>query len=109
MIGAWKTATVAKDGTESGEVDLGRDFEKVLVIIPTIDSATVTVEIVKDEGGTAYDMNQLDADATGSFASATTAGTGGIACIFPCGAQFIKILCGAAQTTAARTFYVRGL
>lgn len=103
----WESAVVAKNGTLSTEVDLGANYKYVTVLIPTIDSATVSVQGLKTSGGTAYPIHDWK-DADGTVLQATTAGTGGIAVTFKCGFQFIKLLCGAAQTTAAVTFYARG-
>jgi len=107
--GRWITATVAITETVSGEVDLGEVFRKVLVLVPTLDNATVTVHVAKESGGTFFPIYALDDDATGDFPHATTALTTAKAVIFECGAQHIKIVCGAAQNGGARTFYARGL
>ena len=110
MISAWKSAVIASGGTLSAEVDLGKDYKRVLVIAPTIDSATINVKVATASGGTYYSMYILDADATGSFLHATTAGTGAIAVTFDIGgAQYVKILVGAAQSSGAVTFLVRGI
>lgn len=105
----WESAVVAKNGTLSAEADLGASYKYVTVLIPTIDSATVSVQGLKASGGTAYPIHDWrDADADGTVLQATTAGTGGVAVTFKCGFQFVKVLCGAKQTTAAVTFYLRG-
>ncbi len=124
MAGGWKTALIDIDRTTeftgddvdqySELVDLGSSFSHVLVKIPTITSATVTIAICK-EGSLAKAKEEvpdslyiLDRNATGHFLSATTAGTTGGYIIFNVGAaQFIRIKCGANQA-ADRTFYVRG-
>jgi hypothetical protein len=110
MLGAWKTGLIDQDVDDdlTAEIDLGADFEEVLVLMPAITSSTITIHVSNVSGGTFYPMHQLDADATGSYASATTAGTAAKAVIFPCGAQYIKISAGSSQA-ADRTFYVRGL
>jgi hypothetical protein len=106
----WKSATIASGGTVSGEVDLGGNYSRILVLIPTIDSATITPSVAMASGGTFFAMEALDADATGSFAHATTAGTGGEAVIFNIGgAQYVKLTAGAAQSSGAVTLYVRGI
>ena len=110
MISPWKSAVIAKNGTLSAEVDLGRDYKKILVLLPVIDSATISPQISTASGGTFYPVHIVDADATGSFLHATTAGVGSVSVIFNIGgAQFVKFLAGAAQTTAAVTLYVRGV
>lgn len=90
--------------------DLGGIYEKVLLFIPTIDNGTVTLHIQRNNSiaTVPVPLNILDADATGHFASATTAGTGGIAVIFEIGgAEAFRVYTGANQT-ADRTFYARG-
>uniref|UniRef100_A0A6M3KF73 Uncharacterized protein n=1 Tax=viral metagenome TaxID=1070528 RepID=A0A6M3KF73_9ZZZZ len=95
----------------SALVNLQNRCNKVLVYVPTIESATVTVLIQRDPhiATVPVALHILDDDATGSFASATTAGTGNIAVIFDIGAtQYIRILVGADQT-ANRTFTCIGI
>jgi len=91
-------------------VDLGAEYENILVFIPTIDSSVVTPYIQRDssEATVPVAMHILDDDATGSFAHATTASTGGIVVIFRIGAaRYLRLYTGSNQT-ADRTFYVRG-
>jgi len=107
ILGAWQTATLTSS-TTSGEVDLGRDFANVLVLVPDLGaSADVTITIAKESGGTFYPMYKLDADSAASLEGITTGDQVAKAIIFPCGAQYIKILCSASQTS--ETFYVRGM
>lgn len=119
--GGWKTALVDIDRTSeftgddvdqySKLVDLGADFSDVMVWIPTITSATVTLAIQKSasEAEVPELLYILDVDATGHFLSATTAGTAGAIILFHVGAvQYLRIKCGANQTTTDKTFYVRG-
>jgi hypothetical protein len=110
LTGQWKTATVASSGTLSDEVDLGQTFKAVQVIVPTIDNSTVAIESAPSSGGT-YSINKtLGHETTGHISPATTTGVGGITVIFDSVyAQYIKILCGSAQTGGARSFSVRGL
>ena len=56
----WESAVVAKDGTLSAEVDLGANYKYVTVLIPTIDSATVSVQGLKASGGTAYPIHDWE-------------------------------------------------
>lgn len=110
IYGQWKSAviTIATDDDLTPEVDLGKDFSYVLVLIPTITSSTVTIHVAKGSGGTFFPVYAFDADATGDFAHATTAATTLHAVVFFIGgAQYIKIATGSAQG-ADETFYVRG-
>lgn len=106
----WLTVTIDKAGTTSKECDLKAGYKQLLVLIPTIDSATTTVHIAKEAAGTFYPLYALDDDATGDFASATTAATTAHAVVFDIyGARYIKIVVGAAQNTSERVFYVKGI
>lgn len=109
-LGSWKTITVAKDGTTSSETDLGGVFRNVQVYSPALDSATLTVKPSRVTGDTAVQAETFDADATGSFANTTTAKTTAAMNVFKdiC-ARYITLVLSAAQTTAARTFYARGI
>lgn len=109
MLGRWKTVTVAQNGTTSSAVDLEGAFRDLMVLIPALDSATVNISVSKDNS-TFYPLNALDDDATGSFLHAHSASTTAMAVFFKIGGcQFIKVVCGASQSSADRTFYVRGV
>jgi len=100
---------ISEDDDLSVEVDLGASFEKLLVLVPTITSSTVGVQVAEKSGGTYYPLYRLDDDATGDFLDASTAGTTSKALVFNIGgAQFIKVSCGSAQAED-RTFRVRGI
>ena len=109
-LGSWKTVTVAKDGTSSSETDLGENFRNVQVYTPAIDSATLTVKVSRNTGDTAVQVYAWDADATGNFVHTTTArATAGMEVFKDICARYVTLVLSAAQTTAARTFYVRGI
>ena len=105
----WQSVSVAKDGTTSAEVDLGAEFRQVQVYSPAINSATLTVKVSRVTGDTAVQVHAMDDDATGDFVHTTTAKTAAAMNLFTICAQFITLVLGAAQTSAARTFYVRGI
>jgi hypothetical protein len=110
-VGPWKTVQIDISDSDvlSDECDLGGEFQDLLVIIPTITSSTIGVNVAKESGGTFYPLHILDDDATGSFLSATTAAVTSLAIIFHVGAaRFIKITAGSAQA-ADRDFLVRGI
>ena len=109
-IGSWKTVAIAKDGTESSETDLGGVFRNVQVYSPAIDSATLTVKISRLTTETAVQVYAWDADATGNFVHTTTArATAGMEVFKDICARYITLVLSVAQSTAARTFYVRGI
>jgi len=98
--GAWQAVTVAQNGTTSAEVNLGGDCDFVQIIIPTLNSCTVSLQVARDSGGTFYTLGSSQTTGSGTHNYATVFNLGGY--------QFIKIVCSATQTTAIRTFYVRG-
>ena len=107
VMGPWKTATMTAS-TVTAEIDLGRDWARVLVLIPTLGaSSDTTITIAKESGGDFYPMYRLDGDSATSLEGINSKDTTTMAIIYPCGAQFIKILCSDSQTS--ETFYVRGL
>mgnify|MGYP001617015044 CR=1 FL=1 len=111
LAGSWKSAvlTIATDTQNSAAVDLGRGFENLQVIIPTIDSSVVNIKVADTLAGTYNLLNHTGINAAGHFLPGTTAGVGGITALFKLGGfQFIKVYCGTAQT-ANRTFTVRGM
>ena len=100
LFGEWKTVTIAKSGTVSGAADLGRDYESLNIVIPGIDSANISLQVSKDNS-TFYALGDSD--------NYFEAGTGEINTTFNLfGWQYVKVVASAAQTTAARTIYVRG-
>ena len=109
IFGDWKSCVIAKDGTLSAEVDLGRDYEYLSIFFPTIDSAAISIKGSRTTGGTFQPVYITDPATGANVLPISTAGTGGINWIVPIGGfRYIKLLAGAGQTTAAVTFYVRG-
>ena len=108
ITGQWKTATIALNGILSGEVDLGRPYDTLLMAIPTIDSAQVNIKVAEKIGGTFQDAHITEGDGTSAVVK-TDIGTGGITWVVPLGGfQFIKVQTSAAQTGGARVFRVCG-
>lgn len=111
-LGSWKTVTVTKDADPavSAETDLGEVFRNVQVYNPELDNATITIKLSRLTGDTAVQAYTFDADATGDFVNTTTARTtAGMNVFKDICARFVTIVLGAVQTTATRTFYIRGI
>ena len=115
--GEWKNAIVPKyvasplePGVLSPEVDLGRAYDTLQVIIPTIDEAQVSITVAEKSGGTFQDLYLTSLTDGDDDQAITTASVGGTTWSVPIGGfQFIKIKTSAAQTTQARTFRVCGV
>jgi hypothetical protein len=89
---------------------LGGVFSNVLLYIPTITEAAISLAVQRDASIATVPvaLNILDDDATGHFAHATTAGTAAMAIVFHVGAaEFFRVKAGANQA-ADRTFYAIG-
>ncbi len=100
VYGGWRTATIADEATESGEVDLGHLYDFIDIIIPTIDSAAIRIKVAEVGGGTYQYLGD---------GIATAATTGGYSDTFKLGGwEHIKIVSSATQSTAAVDFKVRG-
>ena len=98
VYGEWQDATIAS-GTTSAAVNLGRSYEWVQIIIPTITSGDISFTAAETLGGTYYTL--------GSGSQVITAGTGNFATVATIGGwQYIKVISSVSQTT--KTFRVRG-
>jgi len=114
--GAWKTVTVTKDADPavSAETDLEAEYRHVQVYSPAIDEATVTIKSSRVTGDTAVQPYSFLAyttdDHIGDAAHATKAKATAAVNLFEnvC-ARYVTILLSAVQTTATRTFYIRGI
>lgn len=107
--GEWLDAviTIADDDDLTAEVNLGMPYDDMLIYVPTLTSATVTVHVSIEAGGTFAALNSTDTDGSNAVVVAG-ASTGGFYWRVPCGFQFIKLKAGASQG-ADRTFKVRGI
>lgn len=96
----WLKAVIDKGGTVSHPVDLGGNYAFLNIVIPTIDSANISLTVAKTH---ADDYQDLDG-------ATYAAGTGSKSNTFKLGGwRHIKVKASAAQSTAERTFYVRGV
>jgi len=110
--GSWETVTIgATPATTSAEVDLGRQYETVIIVCPALTtSATVAIQGARLTGGTFQNIH-LTNPAAGTNLQVITAAftTANFTWVAPIGGiQFIKLVLSAAQA-AAKTFYVCGV
>jgi len=106
----WKSCVIAQSGQTSAECDLGQPYRFILIDIPTIDTATVTVQVARESGGTFRNLYVTDAADGGPNKVIADSGTGAFMWMVEAGGvQYIKMYASAAQSTAAVTFYIRGL
>ncbi len=93
------TAAIALNGTTSAAADLGEKADWVAIKIPTIDSATLSLQ-VSDDNSTFTTL--------GSSVN-TVAGTGAYVDLWGVGGhRYVKIVSSATQT-ASRTFTLQGI
>lgn len=107
-VGAWKTVVLTAT-TTSAEVDLGYIYQKLLVLIPTLDDAAkTTVHVAMGTGETFIPLYMFDTNAVGDFAQTTDDLDTSKAITYDIGGvRHIKVVCDATQTSV--TFYVRGI
>jgi hypothetical protein len=98
-----KYCTIALNGTASGEVDL-EDCEILGLIIPALDTTTLTFTVSATSGGTfvALQSKALAALTISSGAGAIAVSSDDLSGLR--GYRFVKIVAGSAQTSLARTF-----
>jgi len=99
-VGERKSATIASGETVSEEIDLGGNFACILIEIPTIDSANISLQTSLEPRGNFQDLSSV-VYAAGTGAKSNTFKLGGW--------RYIKIKASAAQTSGAVTFIVRGV
>ena len=100
LYGEWLTATIASGGTSTNEINLGRDFEYLQIVLPALTSGTIKIQVSDVTGGTFQDLGS-------GITTGTT--TGGYSTVFKLGGyHFIKVVSSAAQA-AARSIKVRGM
>ena len=118
ITGEWKNGLIDIDVNNdlTAEIDLGRPYEKLLLICPALSvSANVSIEVAEKTGGTFYALHYCGRTADNTIASQkwqTTAYTSGVfATVCDClgGYQFIKIALSAGQTGGDVTFRVCGV
>ena len=98
--GLWKAAPIAKGGTTTSTVDLDNVYMYMRVIIPTLDSGTVKVQVAESATSTYYDLSSVT----------TTSGTHNYATTFKIGGyRYVKFVASAAQDTAAVVIRCSGL
>ena len=99
--GNWQVATILAGNTDSGVIDLGRTCDLLGIIIPTLVSCTIKIEVSETVSGTYYDLGEGITTASGTHSYADEFKLGGY--------QFIKVVASQTQTTTDRLIRVRGI
>ena len=100
-VGQWQTPGIAASGTVSPAVDLGGHYAYLQVVIPTITTAQLELQV---SSGLTEAYQDLGQDAL------TTSGTGGFNDTWNLGGwRYIKIKASATQTRVTVIFQVRGI
>lgn len=110
-IGKWKSfeIDISASTTISDECDLDAPYEYMLLEVPTIDKAKLSVQALRESGGDVRNLHLTNpADGTDNLIESDSQTGAFIWCVPIRGAQYIKVTTDAVQT-ADRTFYVRGV
>ncbi len=103
------TGGVVTDNTHSAAVTLPKNVTRIGIVVPTLTSAAVNLEVSND-GTTYYNLYCQD-NGTNSILWSTAASTGVYAVVVPCEMylwKYLKVETGAAQA-ADRTFTIYGV
>ena len=100
VFGGWVSGAIGSDNVTTAEINLGQDYDRANIDIPTENSTTLTFLVSRSTGGT---YKQLGASAVsisaGTGNSFTTIDLGGF--------QYLKIV-SSSQQTQGLTYWVRG-
>ena len=100
IYGSWKNALISSGQTASAEVDIGRDYDFLEIVIPAITQAQIYLQVAEKTGGTFQELGDGSARSESTGGSFTT--------VFKLlGFQYIKVVSTVSQG-ADRTFRVRG-
>ena len=106
--GEWVDFDITGTGKTSDECNLGRVYETVIILLPTITEGTIAVQGAREKGvgyANLYTYNHADGHVDQMITGDTT---GGYFCIFPIGGyQYIKLVSSVDQTD--ETFYAMGV
>ena len=98
ITGQWEVATIAFNGTTSTAVDLGREYEKLLIYLPVLTSATIKIQAAEILASTYADIYTTDKASGNQKQVITTATTGQFMWIAPIGGfRYVKIVSSVAQ------------
>ena len=90
--GSWVDAVVNGAGKISPEVDLGRVWETLMLVVPTCNAMELTLEVSEKSGGTFQDLHITDTIAADTNQWTLTDGSGDVTAVAPIGGfQFIKV------------------
>lgn len=113
LPGQWKDGLIDidVDANLTAEIDLGRQYETALIVVPTRTvSSQVSLEVAEKTGGTFQDLHDCDRADGSSHQIISAAGTAAFTWIAPLGGfQYVKIKLSADQTGSDQTFRICGV
>lgn len=113
ILGKWRTALIDidVDNKVSAEVDLGRQYERLLVVVPTRTvSSAVSFEVAEKTGGTWQNVYVTDPADGGDNKVISAGGTGVFTWVVPLGGfQFVKVKLSTSQTGTDQIFRICGV
>ena len=108
-VSDWKTCVIAASGQLSAVCNLGKPYENAVVQVPTIDEGTLVVRASRTATGTGVGLYITHSTGATPVALNIASGTGNFMWMIPLkGVQYLWFYAGAAQSSNAVTFYVRG-
>ena len=99
IYGSFVAATIETAGTSSVEVDLGKEYDFMDILIPTMTACSIKIQVSEKSGGTFYDLGDGVTTDTGTFDRADCFKLGGY--------EYIKVVASKTQASQ-RLIRVRG-
>lgn len=100
VYGEWTAASIAAGAQESSAIDLGRDYDRLSIEIPLMDSCKLSLQVAERIGGTYYNL--------GPNSTATENETFNRADVWELGGfRFIKVVASQVQS-AERLIRIKG-
>ena len=100
VYGLWKPATISAGASITSEIDLGRSYDSLMLIIPPMDECKMYIQVSEQTGGPFYDLGKDTTTDLETFDRAAAWTLGGF--------QYIKVAATESQA-AGRLIRIRGM
>ena len=100
IYGSWKAATISEGTSITSEINLGKSYDFLEVIIPPMDECKLYLRVSELTGGPWYDLGKETTTDLETFDRAASWTLGGF--------QYLKVVATASQT-GTRSIRIRGM
>ena len=100
MYGEWKPATIAANEAKSSAIDLGREYDFLMLQIPGMTKCKLSLQVAERLGGTYYELGNEVTTEEETFNRAASWTLGGF--------RFVKVVASSSQL-AQRLIRIKGM